>query len=406
MEQTTDRALTKSGASALDTFVAVLLASLIYLPGSSTFNFIRLGVVAVIFVFKFYSTEPDKELNKVAICMALSPVISGGIVFVMELGTANTTLIVHEFQRMVFCAMLIVTVRKLELNFRIIYLITILVLIPNFIIQVLQYFQTGWVFDFIQNNYVFEDANEFSHLDLAREEYGEGLRCGSIFVNPNVYMAIPLYALVVFLHKDQERKGFINYALIVCAVISGLITGSRTATVAMAIILGIYIFRYANYGGKIIFVLAALFVAYRYGSELITTRAFDLDNATEGSLGVKINQFGWYFSSTSILYWLTGSLGSQAVLEFDSEIGHVFGWYGLFGIYWYFKYFQYIWKYCNEKIVFYNKPLVYISILVAITASVLLCMPIYPFVALVLFSDIDTKTNNEIVDLENGGEDY
>ncbi len=389
MEQTTNRALTKSGASALDTFVAILLASLVYLPASSTFNFIRLGVVAVIFVFKFYSTEPDKELNKVAICMALSPVISGGIVFVMELGTANTTLILHEFQRMVFCAMLIVTVQKLELNFRIIYIITVLVLIPNFIIQLLQYTQNGWVDSFIRNNYAFAEEGEFTHLDLATESYG--LRCGSIFVNPNVYMAIPLYALVVFLHQDQERKGFINYALIVCAVISGLITGSRTATVAMAIILGIYIFRYANYGGKIIFVLAALFVAFRYGSELLTTRAFDLDNATEGSLGVKINQYGWYFSNASFLYWITGSLGSTFVPTFDSEIGHIYGWYGVFGIYWYIQYYRYIWKNCNEKIIFYNKPLIYITLLVAFTASVLLCMPIYPFAALILFSDIDTK---------------
>lgn len=403
MEQTTNRALTKSGASALDTFVAILLASLVYLPASSTFNFIRLGVVAVIFVFKFYSTEPDKELNKVAICMALSPVISGGIVFVMELGTANTTLILHEFQRMVFCAMLIVTIRKLELNFKIIYIITVLVLIPNFVIQVLEYFQNGWVFNFIQNNYVFADEGEFTHLDLAREEYNSGLRCGSIFVNPNVYMAIPLYALVIFLHQDQERKGFINYVLIVCAVISGLITGSRTATIAMAIILGIYIFRYANFFGKIIFVLAALFVAFRYGSELLTTRAFDLDNAAEGSLGVKINQYGWYFSNASVLYWITGSLGSSIATTMDSEVGHIYAWYGVFGIYWYIQYYRYIWKNCNEKIIFYNKPLIYITLLVALSASVLLCMPIYPFAALILFSDIDTKAKNEIV-AKTGGD--
>lgn len=389
MEQTKERALTKSGASALDTFIAVLFAALVYLPASSTFNFIRLGVVAVIFVFKYYTGEPDKKLNKVAICMALSPLISGGIVFVMELGTANTALIVHEIQRMVFCAMLIVTVQKLELNFRIVYIITVLVLIPNFIIQLLQYTQNGWVDSFIRNNYVFADEGEFTHLDLATESYG--LRCGSIFVNPNVYMAIPLYALVVFLHQDQEKKSFLNYVLIVCAVISALITGSRTATIAMAIILGIYIFRYANFFGKIIFVLTALFVAYRYGSELLTTRAFDLDNSTEGSLGVKINQYGWFFSNTSILYWLTGSLGTSVATTMDSEIGHIYAWYGVFGIYWYFKYYKFIWKNCNEKIIFYNKPLIYITVLVTFSASVLLCMPIYPFAALVLFSDIDTK---------------
>lgn len=386
----------KKGASALDTAIAVLFAALVYLPASTTFNIIRLAVVAVVFVFKYYNGEEhDKELNKVALCMAISPLISGGIVFVLEAGNASTSLIVHEIQRMLFCAMLIITVKTLNLNFRIIYIITVLVLVPNFIIQVLQYFQVGSVFSFIENNYVFADADEWTHLDLARESNGLTIRCGSIFVNPNVYIAIPLYSIVVFLHQDKERKSIINYALIVCAAISCLITGSRTATVAMAIIFGIYIFRYANTLSKIIFVLAAIIIAFRYGSELVSTRSFQIDSVGEGSLGTKINQYGWYFSSASVLYWITGSLGSQVVSGFDSEIGHLYGWYGVFGIYWYVQYYKYIWKHSNEKVIFYNKPLVYISLLVAFTASVLLCMPIYPFAALVLFSNIDT--GNETV---------
>lgn len=382
----------KKGASAGDTAIAVLFAALVYLPSSTVYNIIRLSLVAVVFIFKYYSGEEhDKALNKVALCMVASPLISGGIVFVMELGSSNTTLLIHEIQRMFFCAMLIITVKTLNLNFRIIYIITVLVLIPNFIIQILEYLQVGAVFDFIDSHYVFADADEFTHLDLAIQGSGQGenLRFGSIFVNPNVYIAIPLYALVVFLHQDQERKGIINYALIVCAVISGLMTGSRTATVAMVIILGIYIFRYANFWGKMIFVLAAVFVAFRFGSELLTERAFQLDEIGKGSLGVKTNQFSWYLSTTNFLYWITGSLGSKTVGAFDSEIGHIYGWYGVFGVYWYFQYYKYIWKNCNEKIVFYNKPLVYITILVAFSASVLLCMPIYSYAALVLFSNIE-----------------
>lgn len=386
----------KKGASALDTAIAVLFAALVYLPASTTFNIIRLAVVAIVFVFKYYNGEEhDKELNKVALCMAISPLISGGIVFVLEAGNASTSLIVHEIQRMLFCAMLIITVKTLNLNFRIIYIITVLVLVPNFIIQVLQYFQVGSVFSFIENNYVFADEGEFTHLDLAREEYNDSLRCGSIFINPNVCMAIPLFSLVVLLHQDREKKSIINYALIVCAAISCLITGSRTATVAMAIILGIYVFRYANFWSKFVFVIAAGIIAVRYGSELLTTRAFQLDSMDSGSLGVKINQYGWYFSNASVLYWITGSLGSKVVTTFDSEIGHIYGWFGVFGIYWYIQYYKYIWKRCNEMIVFYNKPLIYISLLIAFTASVLLCMPIYPFAALVLFSNIDTGNSTE-----------
>lgn len=383
-----ERKLTKSGANSLDIVVAGLFAALTYLPSKSIFNYIRLGIVAVIFLYKLSYGEPDKKLNKIALCMVASPFVSGFFVFLLERGGINTGLLIHEVQRMVFCAMLIVTVRKLELSFRVIYIITILILVPNFIIQVLEYVQVGGVFDFIQNNYIGETSAEFTHLDLARVEKNAQLRCGSIFVNPNVYMAIPLYSLVIFLHRDMKKSGVVNYALIACAIISGFLTGSRTATISMLIIVGIYIFRYAKPWSKLIFTLVAIVIAVRYGTELMSSRSFQFEDATGNSLGIKIFQYGWYLLRANPLYWITGSIGSNTATGFDSEMGYIFGWYGVFGIYWYVQYFRYIWKNCNGKTVFYNKPLIYISLLVAFTASVLLCMPIFPFAALVLFADI------------------
>lgn len=388
-EAKTERKLTRSSADSLDIVIAVLFAALTYLPSKPIYNYIRLGLVAVIFLFKLSTGEPDKKLNKIAICMVASPLVSGAFVFLLELGSVNTVLIIHEIQRLLFCAMLIVTIRKLKLSFKVIYIITVLILVPNFIIQVLQYFQVGWVFDFIQNNYIGNTDAEFTHLDLARSEKNAQLRCGSIFVNPNVYMAIPLYAVVVFLHRDMERKNIINYALIACAIVSGFLTGSRTATVSFLIILGIYVFRYANPWSRLIFLIAAVVIAVQYGSELLSSRSFQLENADENSLGTKIQQFGWYFSSANPLYWITGSIGASEVSMFDSEIGHIYAWYGVFGIFWYFSYYKFIWQNCNKKVVFYAKPMIYITLLVAFTASVLLCMPIYPFAALVLFADIE-----------------
>ena len=386
-----ERTLTNSGANSLDIVIAIVFVLLTYLPLKSVYNFIRIGVVAVIFLFKYIGSEQDKKLNKIALCMVASPIISGAIVFVIELGSVNTGLIIHEIQRMIFCAMLIVTVRKLKLSFRVIYILTAIVLISNFIIQILQYFQVGWVYDFIHNNYVSDTDAVFTHLDLSLTSKNAEIRCGGIFVNPNVYMAIPLYSMVVFLHRDMEKSGIINYILMACALVSGFITGSRTATISMAIILGIYVFKYARSWSRLIFVVAAIVLIVRFGSDLFSSRAFSLDGGTNGSLGVKISQFGWYFSSANVIYWITGSIGSNAVSSFDSEIGHIYGWYGIFGIYWYAQYFGYIWNNCNQKVVFYTKPLIYISLLVAFTASILLCMPIFPFAALVLFSDIGTK---------------
>lgn len=383
--------LTNSSANLLDIVIAAVFVLLTFLPLKSIFNFIRIGVVAVIFLFKLSGSKPDKQLNKIAFCMVASPIVSGAIVFVIELGSVNTGLIIHEIQRMIFCAMLIVTVRKLKLSFRVIYVLTAIILISNFIIQILQYFQVGWVYDFIHNNYVSDTDATFTHLDLSVTSKNAEIRCGGIFVNPNVYMAIPLYSMVVFLHRDMEKGGIVNYALMACALVSGFITGSRTATISMAIILGIYIFKYARPWSRLVFAVVAILLIVRYGSDIFSSRAFDLDNATNDSLGTKINQFGWYFTNANPLYWITGSIGSQASAGLDSEFGHIFGWYGVFGIYWYIQYFKYIWQYCNKDIVFYSKPMIYISLLVAFTASVLLCMPIYPFAALVLFSDISTK---------------
>ena len=385
-----ESSLTNSGANSFDIVIAVVFVLLTFLPLKTVYNFFRIGIVAVIFFLKYYGSESDKKLNKIALCMVASPIVSGAFVYLMEFGNVNTGLIIHELQRMIFCAMLIVTVRKLKLSFRVIYVLTAIILISNFIIQILQYFQVGWVFNFIQNNYVTSDG-DFSHLDLAREEYNAGKRCGSIFVNPNVYMAIPLYSMVIFLHRDMEKGGIVNYALMACALVSGFITGSRTATVSMAVILGIYVFKYARPWSRLVFAVVAIVLVVRYGTELLSSRAFNFENMEENSLGVKIYQFGWYFTNANPLYWITGSIGSQASAGLDSEFGHIFGWYGVFGIYWYIQYFKYIWQNCNKDIVFYSKPLIYISLLVAFSASVLLCMPIFPFAALVLFSDISKK---------------
>lgn len=383
-----ESSLANAGANSLDIVIAVVFVLLTFLPLKTVYNFIRIGIVAVIFFLKYYGSESDKKLNKIALCMVASPIVSGAFVYLLEFGNVNTGLIIHELQRMIFCAMLIVTVRKLKLNFRVIYILTAIILISNFIIQILQYFQVGWVYDFIQNNYVSNTDAAFTHLDLSLTSKNSEIRCGGIFVNPNVYMAIPLYSMVIFLHRDMQKGSIVNYVFMACALVSGFITGSRTATVSMAIILGIYIFKYARPWSRLVFAVVAIVLVVRYGSELFSSRAFDIDSGASGSLGLKFNQFGWYFSSANILYWITGSVGSNSASGFDSEIGHIYGWYGVFGIYWYFQYFKYIWQDCNQEIVFYSKPLIYISLLVAFTAGVLLCMPIFPFAALVLFADI------------------
>ena len=369
-----------------DNIIAVVLALIVYIPATSTGNLIRLGVVIVAFVMKHMNESPEPEIRKIGLYMLLSPMISVFFVFIIEGFGLNWEIILHEIQRMVFCSLLLMTVVKMQISFRMIYCISILVLIPNFIIQLLQQAQVESVFTFIRNHYESNvSSEEWTHLDLAREE-GEGFRAGSIFINPNVYMAIPLMALVVFLHQDRERSSIWNYGLIGCSAYSCFLTGSRTATVVLAIIMLWYIIKYARTLSRVFLIIAIFYVGYTYGSYLLTTRAAKIFEAD--SFEVKLNSFKWFFASTSqtFIYWITGAIGSRiASYYFDGEIGYIYGWYGIFGVYWYIQYYKYIWK-NNANLSFYTKPIFVVHLFVAVTASVLLCMPTYSYVSVIAFS--------------------
>ena len=376
-----------------DNTIAVILALLVYIPGTSTGNLIRLGVVIVAFIMKHMNERPEKNIGKIALCMVLSPLISVFFVIMFEGFSISWALVIHEIQRMLFCAFLIMTVAKMQISFRLIYIITILILLPNFIIQLLEKAQVGSVFDFIDKYYQSgASAEEWTHLELAKEE-GGSFRGGSIFINPNVYQVIPLMSLVVFLQQDRVKSSIWNYLLMGCAVYSCFLTGSRTSTVVMAVIMIWYLFKYARVVSRVLLLIAIAYVAYSYGSYLMTTRSAQVFET--GSFEVKINSFKWYWESTTEIpiYWIMGSVGSKiASAVFDGEIGHIYGWYGLFGIYWYVMYYRYALKQ-SKGIRFYELSIVAVHLFVAITASVLLCMPVFPFAAILIFTKLrDNET--------------
>ncbi|MBQ6152952.1 MAG: hypothetical protein IJJ15_04315 [Ruminococcus sp.] len=371
-----------------DNFIAFMLAALVYVPATSTGNLIRLGVVFVAFVMKHINEPPEQGMKKIAICMVMSPIVSVFFVFVIEGFGLNWAVVMHEIQRMVFCALLLMTVVKMQISFRVVYFITVIVLIPNFVIQLLQQAQVESVFTFIRNNYESgTSAEEWTHLDLAREE-GSGFRAGSIFINPNVFMAIPLMSLVVFLHQDRKKSSIWNYGLLGCAVYSCFLTGSRTATIVMAIIIIWYIVKYAKPLSRVLLIIAVIIVAYSFGTYLFSSRAVQIFDTA--SFETKINAYKWYLSSTTSvpIYWISGSLGSRiANPGMDGEIGDIYAWFGVFGWYWYFQYYKFAFK--KSQILFYSKPLTAVHIFVAFTASILLCMPIYSFAAVIFFSNIN-----------------
>lgn len=367
--------------------VAVLLAALVYLPGTTMGSMIRIGVVVCAYVLVPATTEygNEREISSIAKCIFVSPFIP--IIFVMMSGGINTGVIVHEIMRMIFCAILILTVSKMHISFSAIYLATLVAFIPNFAIQVMEYLHIPGVLEFIRQYYVTDLETNLVHLSLATNT-GTGFRSGSVFINPNVYMIIPMLSMCVFFFKDRHRPSLINTVLIIATVVSGLLTGSRTSIIVMATIMAVYYFKYSTGFSKIIAIAVLAFVIVKFGSDLQTSsRALQVTNTD--SFDSKYMAFIWYWQRTMSAPWLwiTGSLGSYLTMGMDSEWGFIYAWYGLFGLSWYIRYLKTIW-FNNYQIEFYSKLIAICCAMTAMTASVLLCMPIYSYACLIAFSHI------------------
>lgn len=375
-------------ANSRDKLIVYILALLSYVPLTTTGNIIRIFVVGILYILKASRSNVDFRVRKISHLIMISPFVP--LIFVLLIDhTFSTGLLIHETMRMVYCALIILVASTLNVDFQCIYTATLLVFLPNFAIQFCQYRHISSVTAFIRQYYVTAESDEFTHLDLTLST-GADFRAGSIFINPNVYMVIPLLSLVVFLQKDYRDGGFINRVFIIFAAISCYLCGSRTATVVLAFILGLYILRYAkgsSRGMMILLILAGVYTIVRNG--MSSSRALQLGIEDSGSLQAKFRGFRWFWSSTMNrpIYWITGSLGAPNVSGIDCEWGHLYSWYGLFGLNWYIKYNR-LAMHWNEHIVFYSRPMTYACILCAITASVMLCMPIYSFVVIMLFAKI------------------
>ena len=375
-------------ASNKDKNILYLLVLLTYIPLTTMGNMIRIAVVGLLYVMKVSNSYVEPGVRKIARYMMISPFVPLVFVFIND-GGISTGIVIHEIMRMAYCALIIVVASTLDVDFKCIYTGTLLAFLPNFGIQIAQFLHVPGVTALIRSNYITSDASEFSHLDLSLLT-GADFRAGSIYLNPNIFMVIPLLALVVFLQQDYRKRNVINLVLIACTAISLYFCGSRTGIVVLGFILILYSAKYLQGSKKILFVLfvvvAMLLVSRRIDSN---ARALRLSAEDSGSLIVKFRGFLWYWTSTLSrpIYWLTGSIGASNVVSIDCEWGHLYTWYGIFGIYWYIKYNKLAIKW-NENIVFYSKPMTYVCMLCAITASVLLCMPIYSVVVVLLFAKL------------------
>ncbi len=381
--------LAETGENKRYNYVPVLIIALLTLiPLTTLGNLLRLGIAGVLFLFKDRSnSKMHRKMPPMFLAMITGIFLSCIAVTLVE-GSANFSVTMHELQRFAFYILLIMVVYDYKVPFKFVYWICIAILIFNFIIQLLQFNDVEWVNDFIRQNYL---VGSDTHLNLATTKYGtSNFRSGSIYMNPNVYMVIPCSVLCVILQANIKKPSIINYLFAVICIWSLLLTGSRTTfIVAVAIVLVYFILDKSI--GKIkwaILALGAILLIMNMDNLQENYRVFEVSGGMESSVGHKLSGLSAYFKNANPIYFITGSLSSSFSPMIDAEWGYVFTYFGVLGLYWYVNFIQLLGR-NKDTVPFLAVSLRIVICLIACTATIVLCMPVFSFFCLVGLVEIE-----------------
>ena len=376
-----------------DILGVILIALLMFLPLSTRGNLIRFTVTAVLFgiLLTNKTIKIKMPVMKLLIAMFLSIVIPAITVFFVEKNIDINTWL-HEVQRIIFYVLLILIVLNYKITFKHVYIICILVLIFHTTVQTLQWMGFEWVNDLIRQYYL-QPGDSGIHLMLASpENAGLDFRSGSIYMNPNVYMVIPATILCVILQANILKFSLINYIWIIMALFSLLLTGSRTTFFVAAAVVGIYVLVDKNTKKAKWIILVGLAIAVLFFGDYFKEqfRVFQLSEGMESSLEVKLDGFKSYLQNAPVIYFLTGSLSSSLQVHIDSEWGYIYSYFGVLGIYWYICFLRLMSR--NKEILpFQVLSSTIVICLIAISATVVLCMPVFTFFCLISLVKIEFK---------------
>lgn len=360
-------------------------------PLSGVWNIVRL-CVSIMLAFPLVHrgvVSIDRRLKRVYMPMIVSLVLPVIAVIACE-HNLNITGVIHELERLLFYVLLIYLCWNTIVDYKYLYAIATLFFIVHFIIQILQYFQFEPIFDFIEKVYL-ESGDSGVHLSLAKRSTLLNFRSGSIFMNPNVYMVIPCTYLCLIFQKILNKRSLYDYLLLICTALSLLLTGSRTTIVVFFVITLIYLNANKRLGRIkwIIFFPILLIVVWIifFSSLSESYRAFDVAAGLNDSLGTKLKLLAKYYNNNNPVYLLFGSLGSPNSQSVDFEWGYVYSFFGILGLVWYTRFLK-LFSRNETNYPFLCKSLLLVVIMIGITATVLLCMPIFPYVCIIAFPNI------------------
>ena len=369
-------------------FTVLIIALLTLVPLTTLGNLLRLGIAGVLLLFKDRSNSKlHKNMPLMFLAMVVGIFISFVTVTLVE-GTADFSVTLHEMQRFAFYILLIIVVYDYKVPFKYIYWICISILLFNFAIQLLQFNGAEWVNDFIRQYYL---VGSDTHLELATTKYGTAsFRSGSIYMNPNVYMVIPCSVLCVVLQANIKKPSILNYLFAVVCIWSLLLTGSRTTFIVAVAIVVIYFILDKNVGRIKWAIIAAgvLLLIINMDSLQENYRIFDVSSGFDSSVGHKLSGFSAYLENANPIYFVTGSLSSSFSPMIDAEWGYVFAYFGIIGLYWYVTFIMMLDR-NKDTLPFLSVALRLVICLIACTATIVLCMPVFSFFCLIGLVEIE-----------------
>lgn len=366
-----------------------IIGMLTLLPLSGRGNIIRLVLTLVFFLRTLTRGHIRPGLIKVFGPMLLGLLIAPFAVLICE-QSISVSDVMHEAERLLFYILIIFTCWNCQVEFESLYRIATVLFIIHLAIQLLQYSGFQPIFNIIEKYYL-QPGDSGIHLSLARRKTLLNFRSGSIFMNPNVYMVIPCAYLSIAYQKLLNRRSIAGYVFVVCAAVSLLLTGSRTSIIVFFIVSYIYLKR-DNSIGSIKWIILFLFAiigiwAMLFSSLSNTYRAFDIASGLDDSFGVKLKLLWRYITTSNPLLFLTGSLGKVDRTPLDFEVGYVFSFFGPVGIIWYVRFLKLI-RRSRQNYYFLTRSATLIIILIGLTATVILCMPVFPYVCMLVLPQI------------------
>lgn len=374
----------------------VILLAATFLPGSGTFNLIKIAIVLVLCIkygASFTESLSSKSWKNIISLWFLSIMVATASVLVFEHRLSTDTM-AHEISRIVYYGLVMYLCSRLKVSIKFLFYCCSVVLCIHFVVQVSQYFRMG-IFDPYIVKYYLAGNKDNIHYQLATQDYYQ-FRSGSIFINPNVYVCYPYLSLAVFLEYRRFSHSILPTLMCVIAFASVVLTGSRMGLGSCFLIFGWYMFlgnkdkakdKSSNLIPMVLGVVITIILALNWesiGNSTSDFRAFNLSEAYEGSGSTKLGGFIAYLTHCNPVYWITGSLGSQMLnVQYDMELGYVFGWFGILGIIWYKNLI---------KLVYHNNlgefrvlsTVATISILLtAIGATSVLNMSVFPYICVI-----------------------